>query len=132
MNVLALIIGGFVGTILRFGIGEQFPAELNDLPWSTLWINLAGCLFLGWFLTLALSRFRIRPEIRLGLGTGLAGAFTTFSTFTVQTMHLLLVGADLPAFSYIGLSMVGGLLLTFIGVMIAKAQIGNNKGKMII
>jgi fluoride exporter len=132
MNVLALIIGGFIGTILRFVIGELYPIQLEGFPWSTLWINLAGCLFLGWFLTITMRRLRIRPEIRLGLGTGLTGAFTTFSTFTVQTMHLFLVGKVYLAFSYICLSVAGGLILTIIGVSIAKAQKSNNKGKIIL
>jgi CrcB protein len=127
-NLLALILGGFIGTVLRFEIGECLPYPINGFPWSTLLINWAGCLFLGWFLTITLLHLRIRPEMRLGFGTGLTGAFTTFSTFSQQSVHLYVNGQQVIAMIYVISSAVGGLLLTFAGVALANAQGKKSKG----
>jgi CrcB protein len=128
-NLFALIIGGFIGTVLRFEIGEWLPSPVNGFPISTLLINWTGCLCLGWFFTISLLSLRIRPEIRLGFGTGLTGAFTTFSTFTQQTVHLYAHGEQVIAILYVILSAAGGLLLTFAGVAIANAQ-GRKRGTL--
>jgi CrcB protein len=127
-NLLALIMGGFIGTVLRYAIGGWLPYPVNGLPWSTLLINWTGCLFLGWFLTISLLSLPIRPEIRLGLGTGLTGSFTTFSTFSEQSVHLYVNGQQVIAIIYVILSAVGGVLLTFAGVGLANAQGKKSKG----
>jgi CrcB protein len=121
-NLLALILGGFIGTVLRFEISEWLPYPVNGFPWSTLLINWVGCLFLGWFLTITLLSLPIRPELRLGFGSGLTGAFTTFSTFSQQSVHLYMNGVQAAAVIYVLLSAAGGLILTFAGVALAKAQ----------
>jgi CrcB protein len=130
-NLLSLIIGGFVGAVLRFEIEQWLPNPTDGFPWSTLAINWAGCLFLGWFLTLALQSLSIRMEIRLGLGTGLTGAFTTFSSFSVQSVHLFMIGHQTAAFLYILSSALSGLLLTLTGVALANAQSGKRKGELL-
>jgi fluoride exporter len=122
MNLVALVVGGFIGTIFRFELGDFIPPLSNGFPLGILVINLSGCLFLGWFLTVTLVRWSIRPEIRLGLGTGVTGAFTTFSTFSVQSVDLIQKGHFFIAALYVLLSIIGGLLLTFAGVRLAKAQ----------
>lgn len=129
-NLLALIIGGFVGSVLRYQIGEWMPSPTNGFPWSTLLINLGGCLFLGWFLTLTLLSLTIRPEIRLGLGTGMTGSFTTFSTFSVQSVHLFRIGDADNVLIYIGISALGGLLFSFLGVALARVQSRKRKGRL--
>ncbi|MDQ6421445.1 fluoride efflux transporter CrcB [Paenibacillus sp. LHD-117] len=120
MNVVALVVGGFIGTILRYEIGDLIPPLSNGFPLGILIINLLGCLFLGWFFTVTLVRWSVRPEIRLGLGTGVAGAFTTFSTFSVQSVDLIHKGYFFHAALYILLSIIGGILLTFAGIRLAK------------
>jgi CrcB protein len=122
MNVIALVVGGFIGTILRYELGDLIPPLSDGFPLGILFINLLGCLFLGWFFTVTSVRSGIRPEIRLGLGTGVTGAFTTFSTFSVQSVDLIQKGHFFIASLYILLSIIGGLLLTFAGVRLAKAQ----------
>jgi CrcB protein len=122
MNLVALVVGGFVGTILRYELENFIPPLPNGFPLGILLINLLGCLFLGWFFTVTSVRRNIRPEIRLGLGTGVTGAFTTFSTFSVQSVDLIQKGYFFIAALYILLSIMGGLLLTFAGVRLAKAQ----------
>jgi CrcB protein len=119
-NLFALIIGGFIGAVLRFEIGEWMPYPTDGFPWYTLLINWAGCLFLGWFLTITLSKIRIQPEIRLGLGTGMTGSFTTFSTFSIQSVHLITSGHSVIASLYIVFSVVGGVGLSIAGVALAR------------
>jgi CrcB protein len=126
-NLLALVIGGFIGAVLRFEIGEWLPYAEDGFPWSTLIINLLGCLFLGWFLTITLEKIQLRPEIRLGLGTGLTGSFTTFSTFSVQSAHLIMSGHTRVALLYMIFSAVVGIILTFLGVALAGMQSGKRK-----
>ena len=93
MNVLFVMIGGFFGAISRFALGEWIHTS-NGFPLGTLFINLIGCFFLGWFLTFVSQKKKIRPELTLLIGTGFVGSFTTFSTFSVETLTLLQQGLN--------------------------------------
>jgi CrcB protein len=131
-NLISLIVGGFIGAVLRFEIGECMPAITDGFPWSTLLINLAGCLFLGWFLTITLQKIHLSPEIRLGISTGMTGSFTTFSTFSVQAVHLFTSSHSVIASMYIILSVVGGIGLSNLGVVLARLQAGKPRGDLIL
>lgn len=90
---LALILaGGTVGTAVRAWLEGAYAPPPGEWPWVTLGINLGGALLLGALLaTLAATGEDAgwRRGVRLGLGTGLLGGFTTYSTFSVETMELL-------------------------------------------
>ncbi|CAM4516702.1 MAG: fluoride efflux transporter CrcB [Paenibacillus macerans] len=117
MDVIALIVGGFFGSLLRYGLGVGIPS-VGSFPLSTVIINLTGCLFLGWFFTIAPLR-KIPSHLRLGLGTGFTGAFTTFSTFSVQTLEALSSNRPGTAAAYALANVIGGLLMAGLGVRIA-------------
>ncbi|KFN08976.1 fluoride efflux transporter CrcB [Paenibacillus macerans] len=117
MDVIALIVGGFFGSLLRYGLGVGIPS-VGSFPLSTVIINLTGCLFLGWFFTIAPLR-KIPSHLRLGLGTGFTGAFTTFSTFSVQTLEALSFNRPGTAAAYALANVIGGLLMAGLGVRIA-------------
>lgn len=91
MKVLIVGLGGFLGTILRYGTGGMVyrlvPAAL--FPWGTLVINGAGCLVIGFLGGLAQSRGVFSSEVRLFLFIGVLGGFTTFSTFGYETYTLM-------------------------------------------
>jgi len=123
-KILAVGAGGFVGALLRYGLSEWVPA-VDGFPWGILVINWSGCLFLGWLLTAAGKTLRISPTWTLALGTGLTGAYTTFSTFAVETFRLMDQGQWLTAVAYILSSVVGGLLLAYLGVRLAAVQQAN-------
>jgi fluoride exporter len=118
MKILSVMLGGFIGAIARYSIGEWIHAS-NGFPLGTLLINLLGCFFLGWFLTFITIRKKIRSESTLFIGTGLIGSFTTFSTFSVETIRLLQNGFLLNGALYILTSILFGLLLAYLGVKLA-------------
>ncbi|MGN8768437.1 fluoride efflux transporter CrcB [Paenibacillus barengoltzii] len=126
MNILALIVGGFLGTLLRYGLSHWIP-NIGAFPLSILLINWAGCLFLGWLFTVAALR-KIHPSLRIGAGTGFAGAFTTFSTFTVQTVDAVHTGQLVAALAYLFISLLGGLLMAWIGVRLGQKQQAPKEG----
>ncbi|MBM4761486.1 fluoride efflux transporter CrcB [Bacillus sp. B15-48] len=113
MKIIMIGIGGFLGAISRYGMGEWLHTE-NGFPVGTLTVNLLGCFLLGWFLAFA-KRKNLRTEITMLFGTGFLGSFTTFSTFSVETVYLIENGQFLFAFSYVAASMLAGILSAYIG-----------------
>lgn len=118
MNILLVMVGGFFGAVVRFKLGEWIQTE-NGFPFGTFLINLIGCFLLGWFLTFMNQRENSKPQLNLLIGTGFIGAFTTFSTFSVETIHLFQEGHIFLGMLYIGGSLGFGLALAYIGSMCA-------------
>lgn len=115
MGAIYVFLGGGVGAVLRYLISEGWkmchPATL--FPWPTLVANVLGCLLIGLFYAHSES-WGLSPNTRLLLTTGLCGGFTTFSTFSYESLQLLR-GGDHAAFAvYVALSLVLGLLAVFI------------------
>ncbi|MDQ0190516.1 fluoride efflux transporter CrcB [Alicyclobacillus cycloheptanicus] len=121
MAYLAVAIGGFIGACLRFVISEMI-GTVHGFPLATLCINVTGSFFLAWFYTITLERIPIHPHLRLGVGTGLVGAFTTFSTLTVDTWKLVEAGMYTDAALYVTLSFVLGLAAAGFGYALAARQ----------
>lgn len=120
-KIIAVGIGGFVGAILRSLISDVIP-QVNGFPLATLLINLFGSFLLVYILTAGVKKWQLHPTVILGVGTGLIGSFTTFSTFSVETLHLIENHAYILAAIYILLSLVGGFTLSFIGFLVAKKR----------
>ncbi|MBT2618994.1 MULTISPECIES: fluoride efflux transporter CrcB [unclassified Bacillus (in: firmicutes)] len=118
MKLLLVMLGGFLGTLCRYGFGIWIPTY-KGFPLGTLVINLVGCLFLGWFITSVSHRKKIRPEFTFVIGTGFIGSFTTFSTFSVESIHLFQDGHVLLALLYILSTTLLGLLLAYLGCQFA-------------
>ena len=85
-QILAVAAGGAVGSVLRYLI-SRVPF-VSALSWATLLVNVIGSFLLGLFLTLAGSRIELTQEAQAFVAIGLLGGFTTFSTFSQQTMTL--------------------------------------------
>lgn len=126
MRYLAVAIGGFVGAILRYGLSE-FLGTWNGVNVATIVANFAGCLVLAWLNTMTSDRLPIHPNVRLALGTGLIGAFTTFSTFTIDAWDLFAAGQVFKSLGYVFCSVVGGLLFTYLGYRLARIVVIRGK-----
>jgi CrcB protein len=118
--ILLLAVFGSLGTLARYGLegAVQFRAG-TAFPVGTLVVNLLGCFLLGVVGQYSLMHLWIPPGWRLGLTVGFFGAFTTFSTFSWETVHLLDDGDWIRALLYAGLSFLGGLLLLKLGMGMA-------------
>ncbi|MCM2534074.1 fluoride efflux transporter CrcB [Neobacillus pocheonensis] len=122
MNVLAVGTGGFIGAILRYSVGRVISTP-SGFPFGTLVINLLGCLFLAWFFTITAKRLNINANLKLAIGTGFTGAFTTFSTFSVETLNLLRSNQILIALVYVLVSILGGITLALLGAKLASINV---------
>lgn len=112
-NVFSVGLGGMLGSLARYFI--YVPLNVNSLfPWSTLTVNLLGSFFLAFFLTVALKHFYQRASLVLAISTGFTGAFTTFSSVSVEVVKLNSLHAGM-GFIYIVISFTLGLLLALAG-----------------
>ncbi|WP_159621623.1 CrcB family protein [Ruania rhizosphaerae] len=128
---LLVALGGAIGTLARFGLAESLPTP-DGVPWATLTANLLGSFLLGVLLE-ALARAgeenRVRRAVRLGLGTGLLGGFTTFSSLALETERLLVDGEVGIASMYMLVSLVLGLLAALAGIAVASRPAGKGDGR---
>ncbi len=119
MIFLYVGLAGFLGAITRVWVGKElislFP--YNGFPFPTLFINLLGSFILAFFLMADLKK--LSPKMKTAISTGFLGAFTTFSTFSVETLALLQQGSYLMAFLYILTSFIGGFLFSWLGMTAA-------------
>ncbi|WP_462412706.1 fluoride efflux transporter CrcB [Neobacillus sp. Marseille-QA0830] len=128
MNYLWVGIAGIVGAMLRYLLGIYFGHWwFHDFPLATFLINMAGSFVLGWF-THFLLRFKsLPPYIITALGTGLIGSFTTFSTFSVETVLLIESAKWGTAVLYVLSSLWGGLFFSWLGYRLGmKAEVTGN------
>lgn len=121
--------GGFIGTMARYEAQQWLQPDSSVFPAAVLIINLAGCLFLGWFFTVTPAKWRIPAEWRLLIGTGFTGAFTTFSTFSVDSIHLLQDKEIGLAVLYILSSVIAGLFMSYIGIKIGDLMVSRRLSK---
>ena len=90
MKFLIIGAGGFIGAILRYSVsGWMHKIFGSQFPYGTLAVNVIGSFLLGLFLYLGENRFVLHPQMRGFIAIGLLGAFTTFSTFSFETLMLL-------------------------------------------
>ena len=117
-----VFVGGALGTAIRSLLGDAFAGPSGSWPWTTLAINLSGAFLLGLLLE-ALVRSGTdtgtRRLARLGIGTGVMGGYTTYSTFMVETTQL----SWLPAAAYVVATVVLGAVLAWAGIAAAKAVV---------
>ena len=93
-QVLAIALGGSAGALLRFWVSTATYALVGrDFPYGTLAVNVLGCLAMGGLYEVLLDRVTLGVELRAALLIGLLGAFTTFSTFSFETLALIEQGS---------------------------------------
>jgi len=121
LRLLWIAIFGAAGTLARYGLqGFVQIRSGSTFPYGTLLINLTGCFFLALIYQLTINRMVISPELRIAVGVGFFGGYTTFSSFGWETAKMLEEGAWLPAAVYVSVSVIVGLLLSFAGIRLAN------------
>ena len=120
-DVLAVIsLGGMVGATARYGLAQALPTAPGHFPWATFWTNLSGSFVLGFFLILVLERFPPTRYLRPFVATGILGAYTTMSTYLVETAVLLKDGHAATALLYGLATLVIGVALAAAGIVAAR------------
>ncbi len=120
MRIALLIVFGIAGTLARYGLqGFVQQRTGSTFPSGTLLVNLSGCFFLGVIGQYALTHLTIPADWRVGITVGFFGAFTTFSTFSYETVRMLDDGDWTRAATYLLSSVLGGLIAVFAGMRIA-------------
>jgi len=130
LDVLLVALGSALGGLTRWAVTVWFGRWLGGgFPWGTLFINVSGSLFLGWFVTVLDERLApagmtwLRAgHLRLLVATGFTGAYTTFSTFEYESQRLLAGELRLAAAAYVGLSVFLGLAAVQVGVMLGRPR----------
>lgn len=132
VTFIALVFaGGVAGTLCRVWLNGVVPSP-QDLPLPTLAINLGGSFLLGLLLE---GLLRTGPDrgghlmVRLLLGTGFLGGFTTYSAFALEAIVLAADGASGFAAAYVAVSLLGGVLLSFAGIGVGAAVARGRQGR---
>lgn len=119
--LLAIGTGGFLGAIFRYLISKQMQLWFaSDFPLGTLTVNALGSLILGFLSGYLLEHTILSNELRMSLTIGLIGSFTTFSTFSYETMILLQEGSFLKMGINVLSNVLICLILCIIGLQFAK------------
>lgn len=117
----AIAAGGALGALSRFALSHQVYQWLGrDFAWGTLSVNLLGSFVMGLAAVLLVDKLGASNEWRLFIMVGFLGAFTTFSTFSYETMQYLQVGEFNKAFFNIALSVITCLLAVWVGMLAAR------------
>jgi CrcB protein len=117
-------LGSALGGVLRFLLGSFLQQRAGTaFPIGTLVVNISGSIVLGFLMSYALSTAAVSPEVRGFLTTGLCGGYTTFSTFTYDTMMLVEDGRLGRAASYVLLSVFLSLIGAYFGITAARGLI---------
>jgi len=121
-NILFVGIGGFFGAIARFVIARQMALRLGDaFPYGTLFVNTAGSLLLGFLSRFLLEHLVVSELVRVGLLIGFLGAFTTFSTFSYESVILMQEGDFLKAALNIFGNVILCLAFCLVGLQLSKS-----------
>lgn len=119
INTFLIFIGAGIGGVLRFWMSNiTYWITGRQFPYGTLVVNISGCFLMGLLFILILERFDgIGPQLRSFLLIGLLGGYTTFSSFSIETLNLFESGAWLSGLFNILLSVVLCIFATWLGVI---------------
>ena len=117
----AIALGAALGAPARYGVAQVIHVAKDSFPWATFWTNISGSFALGLLLVLILERFPPSRYLRPFVATGFLGAYTTYSTFAVDTVVLTKDSHAGIALAYAAASLVVGLVAIGTGIWAARA-----------
>ena len=118
-KLILLAIGGTAGTMARYLLaGAVHGFAGASFPYGTLVVNLLGCFIVGFLAAISENKFVLSPNLRLLLMIGFCGAFTTFSTFILETSNLIREGETFRALANVIISVIVGFVVFRIGMLI--------------
>ena len=123
-KILLIGSGGAIGALLRYGVAGVVSRHIGGtFPWGTLSVNSIGALLIG-LLWGIFEQFQFSDSLRVFLFIGILGAFTTFSTFCLESVNLIKNGEIKYALAYIFSSNILGILFVIFGFFISRLIIG--------
>jgi CrcB protein len=120
-QILAIAAGGSIGAVLRYLMSTGIHSWLGrGFPYGTLTVNIIGSLLMGLLYELFLQRLSVSPEVRALLLVGFLGAFTTFSTFSIETINLIEQGDLIKAIINVLASVILCVLAAWCGIQLVR------------
>lgn len=120
MAYLLIAIGGGVGSIARYACARMLAPWGTALPYGTFLVNFLGSLILGCLFEVCANKSLLGVDARIPFGTGLMGGFTTYSSFSVETVLLVQRGEYLRAAMYMTTTVVSCLLASVVGLALGR------------
>jgi len=121
-QMLAVALGGACGAMMRFWLSAAVQRAVGGaFPWGTLFVNVLGSFLLGFLFIWLIERSTMGELARLAITVGFLGAFTTFSTFSVETVRLMQEGAMAWALGNICLQLLLCVGVAWLGMQLARA-----------
>lgn len=117
---ILVAVGGAFGAMGRYWVSGVLNNAEHRLPFGTLSVNILGSFLMGVCFVLVLEKTKLSPEMRPLLMTGFMGAFTTFSTFSLETVAMIQEGHIMSALIYISLSLILCLVALYAGLALTR------------